>query len=190
MTAQPLLGRLYTMGSLETDDHGFHFRVKNRLFAATLTAVDRLVTDGVELALADVTLSSDGAEVPAVDLGDGIVFDLRDELTVRVAGARLAEGPHEFEVSFRAEPFGDLVFEARGRRGGAPPPKRRRLPRDLDDDQSAPVVEARRRFLGEHTGASPGAPLRRLVRSPRDPRQHRELRRAWPRCPSAWPARC
>ena len=154
MTAQPLLGRLYTMGSLETDDHGFHFRVKNRLFAATLTAVDRLVTDGVELALTDVTLSSDGAEVPAVDLGDGIVFALRDELTVRVSGARLAEGPHEFEVSFRAEPFGDLVFEARDVVVAATP-ERRGLPRDLDDDQSAPVVEARRQFLGEHTGASP-----------------------------------
>ena len=56
MTPQPLLGRLYTMGSLDTDDHGFQFGVKNRLFAATLTAVDRLVMDGVEVALAEVTL--------------------------------------------------------------------------------------------------------------------------------------
>ena len=40
MATPPLLGRLYTMGSLDTDDAGFGFAVKNRLFAATLTAVD------------------------------------------------------------------------------------------------------------------------------------------------------
>ena len=154
MPSQPLLGRLYTLGSLDTDDNGFHFRVKNRLFAATLTAVDRLAVDGADLALADVTLSSEDTAVGADDLGEGIVFDLRDELTVRVAGPRLDEGPHEIEVSFRAEPFGDLAFEVRDVVVAALP-ERPGLPRDREDDQSAAVVEARRRFLGEHTGTTP-----------------------------------
>ncbi|MGZ4693346.1 MAG: hydroxymethylglutaryl-CoA reductase [Acidimicrobiales bacterium] len=154
MTAQPLLGRLYTMGSLDTDDHGFRFGVKNRLFAATLTAVDRLVIDGVEVALAHVSLVSDDVSVPADDLGDGIAFPLRAEVTVSVAGPRLAEGPHELDVSFRAEPFGDLAFEARDV-VVAVSPERPALPRDLDDDQSVAAVGARRRFLAEYTGATP-----------------------------------
>ena len=79
---------------------------------------------------------------------------MRAELTVRVAGPRLAEGPHDLEVSFRAEPFGDLAFEARDVVVAATP-KRPALPRDLDDDQSAAAVDARRRFLAEHTGVTP-----------------------------------
>lgn len=154
MTPQPLLGRLYTMGSLDADDDGFRFRVKNRLFAATVTAVDQLVVDGVEVALDSVTVTSDGVTVPADDLGEGITFSLRSELGVHVDGLRLAEGPHEFEAAFRTEPFGDLAFEFRDVVVAAAP-ARPAVPRDRDDDQSADAVGARRRFLAEQTGATP-----------------------------------
>ena len=154
MATPPLLGRLYTMGSLDTDDAGFGFAVKNRLFAATLTAVDRLVVDGVEVDLAAVTVRYDDRSVPANDLGDGIDFSLRAELAVTVAGPRLDEGPHELAVAFRAEPFGDLAFEFRDVVVAATP-ARPALPRDPFDDQSSSVVEARRQFLAASTGASP-----------------------------------
>jgi hydroxymethylglutaryl-CoA reductase (NADPH) len=129
MSSPPLLGRLYTMGSLVTDDHGFQFGVKNRLFAATLVGVDGLVMDGIEVSLAEVTLVSDGVSVPADDLGVGIAFPLRAEVLVRVAGPRLAEGQHELEVSFRAEPFGEPGVRGSRRRGGRQPDASRPAPR-------------------------------------------------------------
>ena len=51
MSDAPLLEHLYTVGSLENVDDGFRFQVKNRLFDATLVAVDRLVVDGDEVEL-------------------------------------------------------------------------------------------------------------------------------------------
>jgi len=154
MTPQPLLGRLYTLGSLDNDDDGFHFEVKNRLFAATLTTVDRLALDGEAVALGDVALVSGITAVPADDLGDGLAFPLTSKLTVRVAGRHLGEGAHRLEVAFRAEPFGALVFEVTDA-VVAPTPDRPTVPRDADDDQSHTAVDARRRFLTDQTGVTP-----------------------------------
>ncbi len=153
-TPQPLLGRLYTLGSLETDDQGFRFRVKNRLFPAMLTAVDRLSVDGVDISLGDVSLIGEEGQVVADDLAGGIDFPLLAEMTVTVDGPRLAEGPHDLAVAFQADPFGDLVFGARDV-VVAPTPSRSTLPRDVADDQSFDAVDARRRFLREFTGAAP-----------------------------------
>ena len=153
MTPQPLLGRLYTLGSLETDESGFRFGVKNRIFAATLTAVDRVSVDGTDIALGAMALVGAGVELAADDLGGGVDFPLGAELTVVVAGDRLAEGPHEIEVAFQAEPFGDLAFGARDV-VMAPPAGRAAIPRDADDDQSVEAVAARRRFIAERSGSS------------------------------------
>jgi hydroxymethylglutaryl-CoA reductase (NADPH) len=152
--AQPLLGKLYTLGSLETDVHGFRFVVKNRLFAATLTAVDRLSMDGVEVELAEVTLVGEGGAVRADGLGTGIVFPLLAELTVIVAGPQLSEGPHQLEVAFQADPFGDLVFGAHDV-VVAPQAMHPSVPRDAVDDQSTDAVEARREFMARRTQAAP-----------------------------------
>ena len=153
-TPQPLLGRLYTLGSLETDESGFRFGVKNRLFAATLTAVDRVSVDGTDIARDAMTLVGTGVAWAADDLAGGVDFPLGAEFTVVVAGDRLAEGPHTIEVAFRAEPFGDLAFDARDV-VMAPPAGRAAIPRDVDDDQSVEAVAARRRFIAERSGSSP-----------------------------------
>ena len=49
--------------------------MKNRLFDATLVAVDRLVVDGDEIDVAHVVLELGGAEIPAAGPhDDGIPF--------------------------------------------------------------------------------------------------------------------
>ena len=69
--------------------------MKNRLFDATLVAVDRLVVDGEDIDLDRVVLELDDTEVPSDRDDGGVPFPLRCVVRVRVAGAPLADGPHD-----------------------------------------------------------------------------------------------
>jgi len=149
----PVLTHLYTVGSLRNVDDGFRFEVKNRVFDATLLAVDGLSIDGVAVALADVVLEFADDAVPAAELGDGVPFPLRAVVAVRVSGAALAEGEHEIAVEFRSEPFGQLELAVHDALS-VPSASRAGIPRDRDDDYSPEVIAARQRYLEEQTGAT------------------------------------
>src|SRR5262245_21130693 len=152
MSDAPLLEHLYTVGSLENVDDGFRFQVKNRLFEATLVAIDRLVVDGDEIDLQRVVLELGGAEVPAGAVDDsGIPFPLRCVVGVRVAGHALADGAHHLALAFQSTPFGELELEVRDN-VARPRPQREGIPRDSDDDYSPDVIGRRQRYLEEFSG--------------------------------------
>src|SRR5262245_23345289 len=152
MSDAPLLHHLYTVGSLENVHGGFRFQVKNRLFDATLVAVDRLVVDGDDVAIEHVVLELGDAEIPAAGLhDDGIPFPLRCVVAVRVTGDPLADGAHHLVIAFRSEPFGALELEVSD--NVVPPrPPRAGIPRDTDDDYRAEVIGRRQRYLEEFSG--------------------------------------
>jgi hydroxymethylglutaryl-CoA reductase (NADPH) len=151
MSDSPLLGHLYTVGSLENVGGGFRFSVKNRIFDATLVGVDRLCIDGDPVPLDDVVLEFGDRAFPASALGEGIPFPLRSVVSVRVAHRTLDDGPHDITVDFRSEPFGALALTVRDTLA-TPIAPRPGIPRDATDDYSAEIIAARRRFLEEFTG--------------------------------------
>lgn len=153
MSDAPLLGHLYTVGSLRNLDDGFCFEVKNRVFDARLVAIDHLVVDDETVDLGRVTLRFDDQELAATGLGDGMPFPLRAVVGVQVTGTPLDDGDHEIHVEFRSEPFGaleltvhDTVATPRARHDG--------IPRDRDDDYAPEIIAARQRYLSEFTGTT------------------------------------
>jgi len=152
MSDAPLLDHLYTVGSLENVHGGFRFQVKNRLFDATLVAVDRLVVDGDDVDVEHVVLELGDAEIPAAGLYDGgIPFPLRCVVGVRVVGGSLHDGPHHLVIAFRSEPFGALELEVRDNVSYAQTP-RDGIPRDHDDDYNTAIIERRQRYLEAFSG--------------------------------------
>src|SRR3954454_15619581 len=140
MSDAPLLHHLYTVGSLENVHGGFRFGVKNRLFDATLVAVDRLVGDGDDIDVEHVVLELGDAEIPAAGVPDGgIPFPLRCDVGVRVIGASLTDGAHHLVIGFRSDPFAALELEIRDN-VAAPRPARDGIPRDRDDDYSGDII--------------------------------------------------
>jgi hydroxymethylglutaryl-CoA reductase (NADPH) len=152
MSDAPLLEHLYTVGSLENVHGGFRFQVKNRLFDATLIAVDRLVVDGDDVDVEHVVLELGDAEIPAASLhAGGIPFPLRCVVGVRVIGDALTDGAHHLVIAFRSDPFGALELEARD--NVAPPrPHREGIPRDNEDDYTPEIIGRRQRYLEEFSG--------------------------------------
>lgn len=153
MSDAPVLAHLYTVGSLRNVEDGFRFEVKNRVFDATLLAVDRLSVDGTPLALDEVVLEFEHGTVPATALGAGVPFPLRTVVGVRVPGPPLSEGGHDLAVEFHSEPFGRLVLAVHDTLASAPL-TRTGIPRDRDDDYADEVVTARQEYLTAQTGVS------------------------------------
>jgi hydroxymethylglutaryl-CoA reductase (NADPH) len=148
------VNRLYTVGSLRNAGNGPSYRVKNRLFDATLTGIASVIIDGVpcdrdttEIAVGDVIriLSSITADDP-------LEFSLRTELEVRVMGPALTEGAHTIASEFVCEPFGELAFEAVDYIV-QPPPNRPHIPRQ-EDDWSVDAVRQRQEFVRDVTGVT------------------------------------
>lgn len=149
-TPQPLVARLYTVGSLTSRDGTTELAVRNRLFDATLTALDRLAIDGREVDLASVEVVLGDRRVPAAELAAGVDLPMLAEVVVRIHGLELAEGRHDIAATFHAEPFGELSFEAHD--VVTAPGGRDGIPRSRTDDHSGEAVEARRRYVAARTG--------------------------------------
>jgi hypothetical protein len=149
-----MLPRLYPIGSLEREGGGLRSSITSRPFDATLGGVDHLAVDRLPIALDRVHLDVGGRRYEARDLGDGLVFPLRAELTVHVEGLVLAERHHDLEVAFDADPFGALAFAAADVLTGTPT-HAPVVPRDEVDAYRHEAVTARVRMLTERTGVEP-----------------------------------
>jgi hydroxymethylglutaryl-CoA reductase (NADPH) len=126
--------------------------VKNRLFDATLVAVDRLVVDGAEVDLGLVVLELDRDDVAAAAVGDdGVPFPLRCVVGVRVSGTTLSDGAHHLSIAFRSIPFGALELEVHDN-VARPRQLRDGIPRNPEDDYAPEVIERRQRYLEDFSG--------------------------------------
>ncbi len=150
-----VLKQLHTFGSLRNTADGVTFSMKNRLNDTTLTGLTGLKFDGHEVALSDVTIRlEDGTRLTPDQLAASpLEFPLRRTLDVVAAIDPLPIGKHEIEVRFTAQPFGklklkvdDAITEEK--------PKQVQIPRDHADDYSESIIEERRKFVEEYTGAT------------------------------------
>ncbi|MGH7585528.1 MAG: hydroxymethylglutaryl-CoA reductase [Gemmatimonadales bacterium] len=149
-----VLRQLYTFGSLTQEPGGLKFGLKNRLADATLTRVLRVVINGVEIPLSDVTLDlGEGSEIPATtvtpDRPQG--FALRQIAHLHARGMRLGPGTHEIQIAIDTRPFGTLDVKVTDALQSAPE-RRTRIPYKKDDDYSAGIIRERQQFVEEFTG--------------------------------------
>ena len=149
-----ILKQLYTNGSLENKNGGVQFSVKNRLSDASFTGLKSIKFDGDERSLEGVTiLLADGSVLPvsAVTPDEPIAFPLREVLTIRTAGDPLAEGMHKLEITFTADPFGDLKLKVDDSIVENTS-EMVRIPRDKEDDYSDAIIAERQKFVEDFTG--------------------------------------
>ena len=154
MVSLSLVNHLYTVGSLRNVEDGLSYRIKNRLFGATLTAVKDITIDGVPFDPATSQVVVDGAVRPVMSItaSDPLPFPLGTKLEVRLAGQPLPEGAHAIAAEFVCDPFGPLAFNAVDYII-QPPPDRPHIPR-LADDWSVDAVKQRQRFVRDVTGVT------------------------------------
>lgn len=149
-----ILKQLYTFGSLENRNGGVQFSVKNRLSDATFAGLKSVKFDGTEIPIDKVTiLLADGSEQSAstISLDDPLEFPLREVLTIRTKGEKLAEGIHKLEIAFTALPFGDLKLKIDDSITENTT-EMVRIPRDKEDDYSEAIIAERQKFVEEFTG--------------------------------------
>jgi hydroxymethylglutaryl-CoA reductase (NADPH) len=154
---QLILRQLYTFGSLEHANGGVQFGLKNRLSDATLLKIGSVTIGGTAVPVDQVTLDTGtGHPVRGVDISPSapMPFPLRKTLVLRAPGLALPKGKHKIQLSFEAQPFGQLALTVEDAISDEPAVKPVSLPYDKENNHTPEIIEARRRFVNEYTGTS------------------------------------
>lgn len=108
-----LLKRLYVKGSLQNNEQGFQFQLKNTLGSGYGNELLPLTLDGKELPRESSYFVLDAEEVPfsAVSQERPFTLAMNKTITIVVKGVTLAEGAHRIGFSFVAQGLGKLSFE-------------------------------------------------------------------------------
>ena len=108
-----LLKRLYVKGSLQNNEQGFQFQLKNTLGSGYGNELLPLTLDGKELPRESSYFVLNAEEVPfsAVSQERPFTLAMNKTLTIVVKGVTLAEGAHRIGFSFVAQGLGKLSFE-------------------------------------------------------------------------------
>ena len=151
-----LLKTLYNHASLRNHEAGVEFSVKNRLAPAALKRVKRIALNGVPIAFAQIRVRiDDGVPLPMTQLEGTdapIDFPLGTLLTFSLEVGMLEKGDHRLEIAFETDPFGALeldVTDAVDAQRNATA-----IPRDEANDYGEEIIDARRNFVKERTGAT------------------------------------
>ena len=149
-----LLKQLYTFGSLENNDQGVQFAIKNRLSDARVTGIVHVEIDGKKIPPENITIKLDDDQefTPSQISADSpIDFPLRRVMELHLRMPQLKEGKHNIEVAFVTQPFGKLklkVHDAISNRDE----NLIRIPRDKKDDYNDAIIKERQKFIKEFTG--------------------------------------
>lgn len=149
------LSKLYNHTSLRLVNGGVSFSVKNRLSPATVVGISRVAINGHDVLADDgAVICGNAASMPFSQISSEspIDFPLGDMLIFKLAMEPLSEGEHSIEVDFQTRPYGQLKLEVSDalHTGKQAPGS---LPRDVTDDHSDEIIQARQVFIKEHTGA-------------------------------------
>lgn len=150
-----ILKQLYTFNSLENIDGGVQFTVKNRLSDATFAGLKEVKIDGQKVPLDSIKLHlSDGTILSAKDVSSSnpIQFNLRETINMVCAIPHLQTGKYKLEITFTADPFGDLTLDVEDG-VSKKDDSRVTIPRDKNDDYSDHAIKERQKFTEDYTGA-------------------------------------
>ena len=152
-----ILKQLYTFGSLENEDDGVRFSLKNRLSDAVLTGVKEIRIDDDVLPLEDVVFDLGHGSIASpseVTPENPLDFPLAKVVMIVWKGGSLDIGKHSVAINFEATPFGSLSFKVKD---SIREHKEERItvPYDKEDNYSDEIIGARREFLKSFSGAQP-----------------------------------
>jgi hydroxymethylglutaryl-CoA reductase (NADPH) len=149
-----ILKQLYNFNSLENTDQGTQFTVKNRLSDTSFTGLKEVKIEDKSIPLDKIKLRlSDGSilDSQAVSAESPIQFNLRETIDMLCDIEPLSTGKHKLEITFSADPFGDLTLEVED--GLSQKDESRvSIPRDKDDDYGESAIAERQKFVKEYTG--------------------------------------
>jgi hydroxymethylglutaryl-CoA reductase (NADPH) len=150
-----VLSKLYNRTSLRNDDGRVRFSIKNRLSPAKFGVVSQIAINGEAIPAEKVMVAVEAGEpVPLTEVNkaEPADFSLGTLVNFYLDIDPLPEGNHEISMAFDASPFGRLNLEvvdalkSTTRAPGA-------IPRDVEDDYSDEIIQARQAFIREQSGA-------------------------------------
>ena len=150
-----ILKQLYTFNSLKNIDGGVKFTLKNRLSDAQFTGLKSVKIGTEEVPLNAVTIDlGEGNTLRPLDVTEEtpINFPLKQTIEVICAMPHLTPGKYQLEITFGAQPFGDLTLKVED---GVSDNNETRvsIPRDKIDDYSPEAIKTRQQFVKDFTGA-------------------------------------
>ena len=148
-----LLKRLYTYSSLKNTAEGVQFSVKNRLSDANLIGINEIAINDSLIPLNTITLIlTDGTTLETSDISPQtpLKFPLRKELIFQTHLEPLPAGKHKIEISFKADPFGDLKFNVEDSISETDH-QVQKIPRDKNDNYSDDAIQKRQRYVENFT---------------------------------------
>ncbi|MFN8375735.1 MAG: hydroxymethylglutaryl-CoA reductase [Anaerolineae bacterium] len=151
-----VLKQLYTFGSLKNVDAGVQFSIKNRLADTLFAGLVSVKVAGHNVPLEQVTIDSGDGTILKPDhvtTDAPLNFPLRKVLTVLLNKEHLPIGKHELEITFRAQPFGELTLSVEDTITENVE-HLTRLPRADDDDYAPDIIAQRQKFVEDFTGVS------------------------------------
>ncbi|RMF55864.1 MAG: hydroxymethylglutaryl-CoA reductase [Calditrichaeota bacterium] len=150
-----LLKQLYTFGSLENNDQGVQFAVKNRLNDARVTKLLGVEIDDRSIPLDKIKIKlDDGKELRPEEVSEAspIDFPLRKVMELHLQIPHLEEGKHKIVIEFATKPYGKLKLKVNDAISKEPQ-QLIRIPRDRQDDYTEEIIKKRQQFIKEFTGA-------------------------------------
>lgn len=108
-----ILKRLYVKNSLENQDDGFSFKIKNSLSNGTATEMSPVTVDGTEYALDAIVIKSQDGEVSAaeIDASNSFLIKVGVEVEIHVKADPLPAGPHKIGIGLMTKEIGGIAFE-------------------------------------------------------------------------------
>lgn len=150
-----LLKQLYTFNSLKNTETGVKFSVKNRLTDVKFTELKSVSINGNEIPTENITLKfDDGRDMRAADVSENnpIDFPLKKVMDVYCEMENLPHGKHKIKIAVKGKGYGSLKFEVEDAIAETESYEIT-IPRDRADDYSEEIINKRREFVEEYSGA-------------------------------------
>jgi len=108
-TSPEMLQRMYVKGSLQNQDNGFVFQIKNLIESGSLSGIAKLSVDDEERSLDGATLELSGKvrQVSEISWSSPVYVSYGATMTIFVPGT-LAAGEHTITTQFNVPELGRL----------------------------------------------------------------------------------
>lgn len=151
-----ILRQLYTTGSLKNTGEGIRFQIKNRLTDVTLTAINNIKINGIDIPRDRIELRLDDGTALSPDQiteKKPMKYPLRKTVDIHLNIGELEEGKHRIEIGFKTVSYGSLNVKVEDSLSLSTE-KRVKVPNDKVNDYSDQAVRTRQEFLEKQSGAS------------------------------------
>jgi hydroxymethylglutaryl-CoA reductase (NADPH) len=150
-----VLSKLYNRTSLRNENGKVRFSIKNRLAPARMSTVSQVAINGVSIPVEKISASVESGQpvsLEKLNSSGPTDFPLGTLVNFYLDIDPLPEGQHDISMSFDAAPFGKLNLEVLDTLKPATPAPGT-IPRDVEDDYSEEIIQARQTFIRKQSGA-------------------------------------